>query len=121
MSQIYCKKCGKEVVGNARFCTSCGAPIEANYASDNDKNNAAKVNVQSAPTETKKVMKKSSLSGVDVYAVVSVVCIIFALFICSLSDPWNGLSLKELGYAITFGLLAVVLQLKSIGKAIKRM
>ena len=101
MSQIYCKKCGKEVMSNAKFCTSCGAPIENNNASNNGKYNAAKVNVQSSPTET--------------------VCIIFALFICLVTDPWNGLSLQGLGFAITFGFLAVVLQLKSIGKAIRRM
>ena len=121
MSQIYCKNCGKEVMRNAKFCTSCGAPIEANYASDNGKNNAAKVNVQSSPTETKREMKKSLQSGVDVYAAFSAVCIIFALFICLVTDPWNGLSLQGLGFAITFGFLAVVLQLKSIGKAIRRM
>ena len=121
MSQIYCKKCGKEVMSNAKFCTSCGAPIENNNASNNGKYNAAKVNVQSSPTETKKVMKKSLQSGVDVYAAFSAVCIIFALFICLVTDPWNGLSLQGLGFAITFGFLAVVLQLKSIGKAIRRM
>ena len=107
MSQIYCKKCGKEVMSNAKFCTSCGAPIENNNAS--------------SPTETKREMKKSLQSGVDVYAAFSVVCIIFALFICLVTDPWNGLSLQGLGFAITFGFLAVVLQLKSIGKAIRRM
>lgn len=26
---MYCVKCGREVVDNARFCVSCGAPIEA--------------------------------------------------------------------------------------------
>ena len=121
MSQIYCKKCGKEVMSNAKFCTSCGAPIENNNASNNGKYNAAKVNVQSSPTETKKVMKKNSTAEFDGYGAFSVVCIIFALFICLVTDPWNGLSLQGLGFAITFGFLAVVLQLKSIGKAIRRM
>ncbi len=121
MSQIYCKKCGKEVMSNAKFCTSCGAPIEANYASDNGKNNAAKVNVQSAPTETKKVMKKNSTTEFDGYGAFSVVCIILDLFFCMFTDPWSGMSNIALGLIITFGCLAVVLQLKSIGKAIRRM
>ena len=121
MSQIYCKKCGKEVMSNAKFCTSCGAPIENNNASNNGKYNAAKVNVQSSPTETKREMKKSLQSGVDVYAAFSAVCIILDLFFCMFTDPWSGMSNIALGLIITFGCLAVVLQLKSIGKAIRRM
>ena len=118
MSQIYCKKCGKEVMSNAKFCTSCGAPIENNNASNN---NAAKVNVQSSPTETKKVMKKNSTAEFDGYGAFSVVCIILDLFFCMFTEPWSGMSNIALGLIITFGCLAVVLQLKSIGKAIRRM
>lgn len=32
----YCKKCGKELVENARFCNACGAPVE--FAPTTDEN-----------------------------------------------------------------------------------
>ncbi|MEE3411261.1 MAG: zinc ribbon domain-containing protein [Treponema sp.] len=33
----YCKKCGKELVANAKFCISCGAPVDSGTAKDEAK------------------------------------------------------------------------------------
>ena len=30
----YCASCGKLLADNAKFCTSCGAPVEQTTASD---------------------------------------------------------------------------------------
>ena len=30
----YCASCGKLLADNAKFCTSCGAPVEQTAASD---------------------------------------------------------------------------------------
>ncbi len=30
----YCASCGKLLADNAKFCTSCGAPVEQTVASD---------------------------------------------------------------------------------------
>ena len=121
MSQIYCKKCGKAVIGNAKFCTSCGTPMENDYATDSEKLNAANIKAQASPVKGEGTMKKNSTVDTVAYTVFSIICIVFAALICVIADPWNGMSMASLGFVITFGFLAVVLQLISIGKVIRRM
>lgn len=118
MSQMYCKKCGKAVMKNAKFCTSCGTPMN-NNDSGSAQNDAVNIKAQSSPTAVKKTMKKATDNSA-VFTIFSIICIVLAVLLCLAVDPWNGMSTAGLGVVITLGFLAVVLQLISIRKTVRR-
>ena len=119
MSQMYCKKCGKAVMKNAKFCTSCGTPMNNNNDSGSAQNDAVNIKAQSSPTAVKKTMKKATDNSA-VFTIFSIICIVLAVLLCLAVDPWNGMSTAGLGVVITLGFLAVVLQLISIRKTVRR-
>lgn len=119
MSPMYCKKCGKPVMKDAKFCTSCGTPMDSNYASGSVQNDAVNIKAQSSPTAVKKTMKKATDNSA-VFTIFSIICIVLAVLLCLAVDPWNGMSTAGLGVVITLGFLAVVLQLISIRKTVRR-
>ena len=96
-----------------------GTPMDSNYASGSVQNDAVNINAQTPPAAVKKTKKKATDSSA-VFITFSITCIVFAVLLCLMADPWSGMSTSALGFAITLGFLAVVLQLISIGITVRR-
>ena len=70
---MYCPKCGKENVGNGKFCSSCGAPLPQKSV-ENVQSNRTKPMSQAVSAQPGKV--KKGRKSVIVVAILAVVVLI---------------------------------------------
>lgn len=104
---MYCKKCGKEISDDSKFCNSCGANLFIDTS----------VITNDVQKETVKKKKKKNKKKDSTLSVVAVVLCLFTItflpgIICALIDLTLNDKEKSHGYswlALVLGVLAAIL------------
>lgn len=60
---MFCKKCGKELPNNAKFCVSCGTPVASAGQKNNGSGNSSGFSNSVSKAEPTDLLKKSAMSS----------------------------------------------------------
>ena len=82
---IYCSNCGKELAGDAKFCSGCGAAVEQkNSATTGDnlekKNAENRLNTVSAPNPSSESTKSSNKKNTAMILIALIILLLLIVF-----------------------------------------
>lgn len=87
---MFCKKCGKEIDDNAKFCMHCGNSINEEAKNEDEKNDKVNKILEDINKETKNKSNKKGLKLIIIAIIVLAIIIAIVMFVIN-----SGVNLKS--------------------------